>query len=274
MTRRRLHAPLVGLLLIVAVARIASAAGPNPVTVVVPNSLASVEGTDNNGFPFWPLGANPPSMRYQQVYAASQFSSLNSAGESITHIAFRADATSPVFAAAVSSLQINLSTTAATPDSLSTTFANNVGANDKIVFGPAPFLFSSALGPMPGPKPFDVVVPLTSPFLYKPSAGNLLLDIRSVGGNTAISLDAQDTTGDSIGRQYSSVVNGNLNSLTSNTLRPSLGLVTRFTTIVPEPIAAQLAVVGISLATCLARRREERRQRMSQRRSCFEACRR
>ena len=109
---------------------------------------------------------------------------------------------------------------------------------------------------MPGPKPFDVVVPLTSPFFYKPSAGNLLLDIRSVGGNTVISLDAQDTTGDSIGRQYSSIVNGNLNSLTSNTLRPSLGLVTRFTTIVPEPIAAQLAVVGISLATCLARRQK------------------
>ena len=263
MTRQRLHAPLVGLFLIVAVARITSAAGPNPITVVVPNSLASVEGTDNNGFPFWPLGANPPSMRYQQVYAASQFSVLSSEGEAITQIAFRADATSPMFAAAVSSLQINLSTTSATPDSLSTTFANNVGANDKIVFGPAPFLFSSAIGPMPGPKPFDIVVPLTSPFFYKPSDGNLLLDIRSVGGSTEISLDAQDTTGDSIGRQYSSIVNGNLNSLTASTLRPSLGLVTRFTTVVPEPFAAQLAVVGISLTTCFVQRRIERRRRPS-----------
>jgi hypothetical protein len=140
MTRQRWHGSLVGLLLIVAVDAISSAAGPNPITVVVPNALASVEGTDNNGFPFWPLGANPPSMRYQQVYAASQFSALSSAGESITQIAFRPDATSSVFAAVVTSLQINLSTTSATPDSLSTTFANNVGANDKIVFGPAPFL--------------------------------------------------------------------------------------------------------------------------------------
>ena len=39
--------------------------------IVVPQSLAMVEGNSNNVFPFEPLGT---TMRYQQVYSATEFS--------------------------------------------------------------------------------------------------------------------------------------------------------------------------------------------------------
>ena len=57
-------------------------------TIVVPNSLASVEGNTNNAFPFIIGGVSVPSMRYQEVFGASQFPGPGL----ITQIAFRPDA--------------------------------------------------------------------------------------------------------------------------------------------------------------------------------------
>ena len=50
--------------------------------VVVPNDFASTPGPDGNRYPFDLGGASPPlsSMRYQQVYAGSQFSALPPVG--------------------------------------------------------------------------------------------------------------------------------------------------------------------------------------------------
>jgi hypothetical protein len=227
----------------------------SPTTTVVPKALSSVEGSDNNGFPFWPLGASPPSMRYQQVYASTDFSALSPAGALITHIAFRADAEAPAFSFTVPSVQVNLSTTSTAPDGMSTTFANNVGADDTVVFGPAPLTLSSSIGPAAGPKPFGIVIALATPFYYNPASGNLLFDVRSRGGSTDISLDAQNTLGDAIGRQYSSITVGTLDSPIASTLVPSLGLITQFTTIaVPEP--ATLFLLGLGTLQIFLRRRQ------------------
>jgi hypothetical protein len=220
-------------------------AGP-PMTTVVPNALSTVEGSNNNGFPFWPFGANPPSMRYQQVFASSEFSALRPAGGLITHIAFRADSEAQPFSFTAPSVQVNLSTTSAAPDGMSTTFADNVGGDDAVVFGPAPLALRSSSGATAGPKPFNIVIALTTPFYYNPAAGNLLFDVRSRGGNTDISLDAQLTVGDAVGRQYSDITVGNLDSATASTLSPSLGLVAQFTSIaVPEPATSLLAIAGL-----------------------------
>jgi hypothetical protein len=52
-----------------------------------------------------------------------------------------------------------LSTTSANPNALSTTFANNIGADDTVVFGAGALALSSAFtGPAGGPKNFDIVI--------------------------------------------------------------------------------------------------------------------
>ncbi len=140
--------------------------------IVVPNANATVKGDSRlNSAPF-----NDPS-RYQQIFAASQF---GSAPLLITQIAFRPDVTQATpFSNAFSELRIDLSTTSVAVNSLSSTFANNVGANNTTVFDQAVTLSSANL---PGPgntKQFDVIIALTTPFLYNPAAGNLLMDMRN-----------------------------------------------------------------------------------------------
>ena len=84
--------------------------GSAETTVVVPNALAAAEGGADNIYPFETFGG---SLRYQQVFAASEFASLP--GPSlITQIAFRPDATVNIPSEVmITSVQINLSTTLA-----------------------------------------------------------------------------------------------------------------------------------------------------------------
>jgi hypothetical protein len=209
---------------------------------VVPNSLSGSEGNADNNWPF------AISLRYQQVYAASQFASSGS----ITQIAFRPDATfGGAFSEIIANIQIDLSTTSATPDGLSNTFASNVGADDKVVYTGVLGLSTSFTGPAGGPKAFDIIINLTAPFFYNPSLGNLLLDVRNFSGASPVTcpsgictdaLDAQMTLGDSVSRIWSPIGNGTFPQLGNDTL----GLVTQFT-IIPEPGSFGLVAVAIIL---------------------------
>jgi hypothetical protein len=230
---------------------IAMASTANATAVVVPNALAGVEGGTNNVFPFGFDTAYAPSMRYQQVYASSQFAAFNPGGEYISAIAFRSDAYA--FARSFSTspaAQIKLSTIAAGPDGLSTTFASNIGANETTVFGPAPLSLSSAYaGPGGTLAPFDIVIPLTTPFFYNPAAGNLLLDIRNLfPGNTHAPFDAEDAA-DSVSRVYS------LNVISPTGIADTFGLVTKFITAIPEPSAFALAATSLLALSATRRRR-------------------
>ena len=199
-------------------------------TVVVPNSLANTQGDFGNGFPFNIAAFSQTSMRYQQVFAGSQFSALGGP-QSITAIAFRTESIAPAFVSTLSNVQINLSTTAATPDGLSSAFANNVGANNTVVFGPGPLPLSSASSGGP-PHSFDVIIALQTAFAYDPSAGNLLLDVRNFGGGSSQQFDAVASTSDSISRVFTT--SSNVNSPTGQP--DSIGLIARFTTVaLPEP---------------------------------------
>lgn len=202
-------------------------------TVVVPNNLATVEGNANNIFPFQTPGPTPPSMRYQQVFAASQFAAL-SGPVLITEIAVRPDASfGNTLTVMINSIQINLSTTAAAPDGLSLTFANNIGADDTMVFSGSLSLTSAFTGPPAGPKDFDYIILLQTPFLYDPSAGNLLLDVRNLSGALArTAFDAQFATGDPVSRVFSNPFLSPPQDVTSPTgFADTLGLVVRFTAI-------------------------------------------
>jgi len=242
--------------------------GTAEAATVVSDNLATIEGNTANSFPF-NISSNSctdcplPSQRYQQVYSASDFSSLSGPQE-ITQILFRPDAyAGSAFSSTFSNIQINLSTTSKAPDFLSTTFANNVGSDDTVVFSGPLSLSSAFTGPEDGPMDFDIVINLSTPFLYNPQAGNLLLDVRNFGGGSTTFFDAQSQSGDSMSRVYTFGAN-NVNSATGSA--DSVGLITKFVTItpseppvqrVPEPSSVLgLLVVGMLGSGSLLKRKQ------------------
>ena len=115
------------------------------------------------------------SMRYQQVYSSNLFSLLDPSLVYVTALTFFLE--SPLypgngFGWIVKNLQIDLSTTTNSPDSLSKNFSDNLGADDTVVLGPRTNGFGGSTpdGPM--------TIYLDRPFQYNPTRGNLLMDIR------------------------------------------------------------------------------------------------
>jgi len=125
----------------------------------------------------------------QNVYSSALFP----AGQVLTirELRFRPSAIfGSAFSATIADLQINLSTTDAAVGGLSATFADNVGADDEVVFNGSVDVSSAFTGPSGGPKDFDIVIQLSTPFSYDPALGNLLIDYRNRSGSTATFIDA------------------------------------------------------------------------------------
>ena len=207
-------------------------------SVVAPNAQQNVEG--NNGLRFVASGN-----RYQFVYAASQFSALTGP-TLLTQIAFRPSigATSAQ-TQTIADIEFSLSTTSAAPDALSTTFASNVGGNNLSVFRGAFNISTAFTGPGAGPKDFDIVLNFTTPFLYNPGEGNLLLDIRKFSTELTFFFDTESTFGDAV----SSVQNSTDVNATTGTASDA-GYVARFTfspavTAAPEPGTVALVAMGL-----------------------------
>jgi hypothetical protein len=197
-------------------------------------------------------------MRYQQGYAASHFSSL--AGPAwITQIAFRPDfQNGQAFSSVLSDIQINLSTmpSSVNPESLSATFADNAGADDTIVYPRGSLALSSSHAALGSPESFDIVITLTTPFLYNPADGGLLLDVRNYGGGLTTLFDAQFSGADGIGavfRSSSGASGPGVGVGASTGLPDHTGLVTQFTfQPIPEPstcVAGALLLLPLLGAT-------------------------
>ena len=86
----------------------------------------------------------------------------------------------------MSNVSIFLMTTANGPDALSTNFADNEGIDKTLVHSGPLSLSSANIGSAGGPKAFDIVINLTTAFLYNPALGNLLLEVQNLedGGTT------------------------------------------------------------------------------------------
>ena len=190
--------------------------------MIFPSRLETQEGNFNSIFPF---SIGPSLQRYQQVFLAKEVLSAFRQ-EFITQILFRPDAIfGNAFSSIIPDIQINLSTTNAAPDRLSTTFANNVGNDDTVVFNRGPLSLSSIdTGGVVGPKEFNIIINLSTPFLFNFSHGNLLLDVRVFTGGFTTVFDAENTFDDCISRVFSNNVNA------STGLADTIGLVTKFLT--------------------------------------------
>jgi PKD repeat protein len=145
---------------------------PNtPVAAVAPAANANVDGNVNNSFPFNIGGFGIPSMRYQQIYAASQFS----AAGVIDALRFRQDAAYSGNFTATLDVKITLGYAARTPTTASTVFADNVGAGTVTVLDGLVTISSTPSAS--SPRPFDVVIDVANLFRYDPTQGDLLVDI-------------------------------------------------------------------------------------------------
>jgi hypothetical protein len=216
-------------------------------TVVVPLTDTAAEGNSN---------ITTGAIRIQQVFSSSEFPPFFGPLE-IVQIAFRPDGIVGVpFQTTNPYLQFNLSTTtrspdATAPDGLSLTFDENTGTDDTIVrAGPATYGTVDS-GPVGGPKRFDIVFPFSTPFIYDPARGNLLLDIRSIGTFAPANFDVESTHSDSV-----STINASVSSPTG--FFDTFGFVTQFTfTTVPEPAPFVLLVTGLAVMAGLLRRKTE-----------------
>ena len=179
------------------------------------------------------------SVRYQQVFAASEFADLPQSGMYLYALTLRPDACANGGNAGslIDNFVIRLSTTSGHPDGLSTAFAENVGADQTEVYKKPLVEVGSSGVCIPGFPPVPVSWDqnqyiLDVPFPYSPAKGNLLIDItfsgkeRFVGGAR---MDTQSLTNDGVSRVY-----GCPSSIQTAQAADTTGIAARFLFVLPQ----------------------------------------
>jgi hypothetical protein len=235
---------------------------------VVPNGFENMGGGFQGPAPlrFKNISGTGGS-RTQQVYESQLFSNF-AAPRAITGIdlrTFPGIAPSLFFgnAVSVSDIVIRLSTTQRGDEgnTLSAIFADNVGADDTVVYSGALTLTTAANGNQPV-SPFDYSIVFQNPYIYDPSEGNLLLDVNipsnatlTTAGFGFLTFDTVNALNDGV---YS-VVNGDNGDATSGNAGTS-GAILRVhseAAAVPEPGTLALFASGL-LAVAATRRKKPR----------------
>ena len=152
-------------------------------TVVAPNGIANGNAAGNSS---GPLPTTPVSVESQTVINPGQFPSRVI---TITGFSYRAaPGTGALNIPFTGSIYLSTSPNFANSTGhplLSTTFASNVGPDNTLVFSGSGVVTGPACA-APGPCPFGDTMTFTTPFLYNPANGPLLIDLQltSVGGPT------------------------------------------------------------------------------------------
>lgn len=224
------------------------------------------DGVDGNGQSDRPFtnGGDANGNRYQQVYSSTFFESGGGL-QSISAVAFRPrqGAFGNFIPASVTfrGLTVTLSTTPRSADTnfptgLNADLATNVGPDLTTVFSGDITLSTDRQLFDTDVEDFDFLIPLQTPFLYRPSLGNLLLEVivpaRSDAVSNRFTQLAQFTDGFPSMDGTASANDANLlnDSAPFGTVgsNSTTGAVTQFTTqAVPEP-ATMVSFLGLLIA--------------------------
>jgi len=201
--------------------------------VVVPNEYTNTEGPNPSGLVFDcnPF-ARPNGQRYQQVYLNSQ---IGDRTLEIIGINFRSEEEQDeVMPVVIPTVQIDMSITQTQPDNLVATFANNLGPIVTTVYSGPVTVDVPACGA--GPCPFAVKIPLQTPFMYNPSEGNLIVDIRVPDCmRTFVDMDASQLNLSETSNVFTTSVEGVDDPDANEFLLNDGGFVTQFDIILPPP---------------------------------------
>jgi len=194
--------------------------------IVAPNTLATNDGNTSGT-----SVSGPRSVRWLEIHDASQFGAL-SGPSLLTQFAYRPDRILGQSGPRSWTLRVYASTTRRSVAGLSTTFAENIGTNNTLVFDGT---VNVTTGNLPGPgntRQFDYVFPFTTPFLYDPAAGNLVLSLQIEADGSAVTFDTVSGN-PAIGIVYgspSTVTTGMIGSpdphVTQFTFQPQLLIIT------------------------------------------------
>jgi len=152
--------------------------------IVVPNANATAAGNSASG----PLPSTPVAFESQTVIDPGQFGSLRGPIY-ITGFSLRAAPGKGPLNVTIGG-SVSLSTSPNYPSStgghtlLSTTLANNVGQDVKLVAS-GNFTISGPGCAAPGPCLFSNTIEFTTPFLYNPKNGPLLIDLKATSFSAA-----------------------------------------------------------------------------------------
>ena len=229
--------------------------------IVVPNANSAAVGNDTDSIP------GSGDVRSQVLLGSGQFASVGGP-ILIDQLSFRAaPGTGPVNFS-IATMNLFLSTSPKFPNTsgplMSTTFSDNVGADNTLVFsGPLSFTSPGCTGP--SVCLFDINVNFTTPFLYNPTQGRLLLDLKISGfSGLGGTLDAVSFTGPPNGSGGSiASVNGGLNDATGGLSFGDDIVQLRYTAAVPEPTTGALVFIGAGALAMIRRRRASRLARLA-----------
>lgn len=234
----------------VALALFLAPAFAGPLLLVLPNAETSTLANDSSGSLALPL----PTLDVQDIWVANQFNSV--AGSLlITQIAFRLKPGTGSISATTTSFSGDMSTTSFSPTTMSTTFATNRGADYTQVLSGTGTLWSSPGCTALVTCPFDIVLTLSTPFLYNPLNGNLLTELHAIGYNGVGTgqFDVENfftASGSPIGE----LVNLTTGSPTGNLEFSDSVTQVGFTLVTPEPASYALALCGLGAVAALRRR--------------------
>ncbi len=161
--------------------------------VVSPAAFATTEGSDvvipTSAYPGGAAFAN--GARLQQFFSAADFTATGPL--EIRQVAFRPDGSVNQPVTTTWNLEVILSTSTRTSDTLDLLFAANHGANVQTVKSLGPItLQTDGMRETGQPHNFDYTINLDTPFLYDPQQGNLMLELRWQGQVDPAWLDSND----------------------------------------------------------------------------------
>jgi hypothetical protein len=217
------------------VATVVSAAVVSTLLTYAPASAALVIGAPGNGGNFIPFGSIAGFPEYQQVYASSDFSGTITIDDlEFFTVAGGTGTPNPGI------FTISLSTTSAPVNGLSTNLSLNIGPDNTTVYNAT----------LPAVQSGALTIPFSTPFTYNPADGNLLVDLVAATPYTG---------GPAF--EFNSIANGVFSRAYSGMTIPvanNSGLVTGFSTPVPEPSTLAMMAFGFA-GLGLVRRRGSRK---------------